>query len=209
MNKSFFSANDVLFYIIYTCDAPTSLHSVQRKAKSNFTGVKFPKGYRKRQTELYGPKNAYNDYPEEMGMYHVKNIAIVDLEGLNKFLYNSCLKYECETMGSMTMEYGIIPAKSFTYYDYNTDESENAYISAIVPNERVDEVIRLQTGKDFSELSKEMKKNAQELLYKVGDTLDKIMDGVADASKNYDPYEIPEELSKSLSVDFCQMAFAF
>ena len=206
MNKSFLSANDVLFYIIYTCDAPTSLHDVQRRAKLNFNGVKFPKGYRKRQTELYGPKNPYNDYPEELGMYHVKNTAIVDLEGLNEFLYNSGLRYECETMGSMTIEYGIIPAKSFGSYDY--ESSENAYISAILPKERVDEVIRLQTGKDFSELSDEMKERAQELLYKVGDTLEKIMEGVAEASKDYEAYEIPEELSNALNVDFCQMALA-
>lgn len=206
MNKSFLSANDVLFYIIYTCDAPSGLHDVQRRAKFNFDGVKFPKGHKKRQTELYGPKNQWNDYPEEMGMYHVKNTAIVDLEGLNKFLYNSALRYECETMGSMTIEYGILPAKSFSCWD--GDASENAYISAIVPSERVDEVIRLQTGKDFSELSEEMKKTVQERLYEVGDALDKIMEGVADASKNYDSYEIPEDVSNALAVDFCQMALA-
>ena len=157
MNEQFLTAKDVLFYIIYTCDAPTSLHDVQRTAKRNFDGVKFPKGYRKRQTELYGPKNAWNDYPEDMGMYHVKNTAIVDLDGLNKFLDNSCLKYDCETMGSLT-EYGILHAKSFTDHDgYET--YENAYISAFIPDERIDESIRLQTGHEFGELPEDMKKS--------------------------------------------------
>jgi hypothetical protein len=204
MNKNYFSINDVLFYIIYTCDAPTSLHDVQRKARFNFDGVKFPKGYRKRQTELYGPKNEWNDYPEEMGMYHVKNVAVLDLNGLNKFLENSCLRYDCETMGSMT-EMGLLSAKSFSNFDRAI---ENAYISAFIPDWRISEVIRLQTGKDFTEMDDEAKKNAQELLYKVGDTLEKTMEGVADASKHYFPYEVPEEITSALNVDFCQMALA-
>ena len=207
MDKRFITANDVLFYIIYSCDAPTSLHDVQRIAKRNFHGVKFPKGYKRSQTELYGPKNNF-DFPEEMGMYHVKNVAIVDLAGLNKFLDNSCLRYECETLGSMTIEYGLLPAKSFSNCD-GSEYFENAYISAIVSSERIDEAILAQTGHEFSDLPEDMKKSVQEYLYKIGDVLDRILEGVADSSSKYEPYEIPEEISNALSVDFCQMALAF
>ena len=147
MSKNFLSANDVLFYVIYSIDAPTSLHDVQRRMKDNFRGIKFPKGYKKRQTELCGPKNNF-DYEEELGFYHVKNVAVVDLDGLNKLVYNTCLVYECETMGSLTVEFGHLPAKSFSVND-GSEYFENAYISAIIPDERVNEVVRLQTGKDF------------------------------------------------------------
>ena len=105
-------------------------------------------------------------------------------------------------------EYGILPAKSFSDHDgYET--YENAYISAFIPDERIDESIRLQTGHEFGELPEDMKKSVQESVYRVGDTLEKIMEGVVEASSNWEDYEIPENVSRSLSVDFCQLAFAF
>ena len=49
-----------------------------------------------------------------------------------------------------------------------------------------------------------MKSSVQELLYNVGDTLGKIMEGVAEATRRFQDYQIPDELSKALAVDFCQ-----
>lgn len=53
-------------------------------------------------------------------------------EQLLKLVSDRCLEYNCETMGSLTIEHGWLGAKSYeAEYDYCRKENTNAYISVL------------------------------------------------------------------------------
>ena len=62
-------------------------------------------------------------------------------EQMLELISDRCLYYSCETMGSLTTEYGWLSAKSYeAEYDYYRKERTNAYISVLFDFEGFDNV---------------------------------------------------------------------
>ncbi|MBU2249278.1 MAG: hypothetical protein KKD77_21200 [Gammaproteobacteria bacterium] len=61
---------------------------------------------------------------------HRKYVGYVNWDGLRSFLEDLCPSEVCDTMGALTLEYGLLPAVSFS--DGNDGYSRNAYISVII-----------------------------------------------------------------------------
>lgn len=111
------------FYVILT----------EQRNSERITNVGFSQHIKK----LIKQKKAYpTDHEHEYydGMHVVSRKVCIDsmsVQDLHDLIDDSCITYECETMGSLTLEYGWLNAKAFRYYDYYSNQETQAYISIL------------------------------------------------------------------------------
>jgi hypothetical protein len=118
---------DFVFYVIYTHDrgygSNTSEAAMRKIAKSDLNVETVP-GHRFRLTEWHSVSDTWQD-----GTAQVKFCGICTFDGVKELIDRAYLNQTCDTMGMLTIEYGFIPAVSFStgcveYHNFKETESE-------------------------------------------------------------------------------------
>lgn len=147
---------EIQFYVILTLDIVKDSNTTIKSCKPDL--VKYPK-FIVTETEV-----------EEINYFskHRKYTGILTIEELASFVDNCYFDSTCQTMGALTIEYGMLPAISFScdsnYDGYNI----NAYISPIFSPE---------TEKKLSETQPKDEKQAKAIAEaEICPIMDKAMD---------------------------------
>jgi hypothetical protein len=83
---------------------------------------------------LLKSKKAYSTDHELIPFEYVSRKVVVpelDPEELSWLLDDACVGFEAETMGSLTIEHGHLPAVSMEYFDYYTNQITQVYVSPV------------------------------------------------------------------------------
>jgi len=109
------------------------------------------------------------DQPEdEYTLKHRKYTGITDWRQTKELLSQFDFNETCQTMGSLTIEFGLLPAISFNAYDDYGNFNINAYVSPIVENEE-------QLSKEFGKLTEEQREAKGKIISnKLGKCLDRL-----------------------------------
>lgn len=175
---------DIVFTIIFErycgyCGKNNSKHTktvMKRYARSNFEGIKCVKGHTPKMTEWEPVTQS------ETGESHIKYIAQCDYAGVKKFLFNSGLYYESNSMGildddghkaadaytSDIQEHYEVAQIDKTYFKRFGDiadeiyahqglSRENAYIGLEIPYSRLEEALVLAFKQPLEEIKDEKK----------------------------------------------------
>lgn len=77
-------------------------------------------------------KKAYStDYEIEPNNFVSRKVVFPKLSFLELIEFDFCT-YEANSMGSVTLEYGWLPAISLGYFDYYNNQNTNLYVSPII-----------------------------------------------------------------------------
>lgn len=125
-----------------------------------------------------------------------KYCATLTPDQLIEFMKETEFTDTCQTMGSLTLEYGMLPAISFEYYDYNY--SVNAYVSPVPGSDHA----------TYSEFEKLDEKQQAAIQNKIGNKMHRVLSylekDLLESEYWKDEFELPE-FAKSVDIDFHQM----
>lgn len=226
--------DDFVFYVIYTHERGynlgTSKAVIQSRASSELDVETVP-GHKFYQTEW---RPITSEEGQEYGTALVKYCGMVTFKGVKDLIWNNNLSQTYDTSGSLTIEYGHLPATSFStewvtesyYNNYSYDDivrrlkgkcsemtyclqsqsQTECYISAMVLTERINEVIFNVFHKSLEQLTEEEKSIVLENMNSVYDMEYRVMEWLRDyAIGNED-----EEFNFSdFAVDFRERALPF
>lgn len=115
------TAQDIRFYVIYTLKKGYGyMTNKDMKESCSLKKPMIVKGTKIVLTEDYKATESAS------GMREQKRCAQLTLKGLKDFLFDICFDGVCDTMGALTVEYGMLPAVSFSGY------SDSSYIPTAV-----------------------------------------------------------------------------
>ena len=106
---------------------------------------------------------------------------LLSVDELEELFRHTCMTYQCDTMGSLTTEYGWLPATSYAYYDQATYQptlqNTSAYVSVLMEDEDIPSDI--DKHKDMVEAFQKFTAHADELIHQYIESED--WDGLRDA----------------------------
>lgn len=106
---------------------------------------------------------------------------LLSVDELEKLFRQTCMTYQGDTMGSLTMEYGWLPATSYAYYEewtYRpTRQNTSAYVSVLFEDKDIPSDI--DKHKDMVEFFQAFTSHADELIHQYIKSED--WDGLRDA----------------------------
>lgn len=231
-NKAVITLQDFVFYVIYAKYGGYGYHTKKHLRKEicrDLKGVPSVKGHRFYMSEWTPLSGAMVD-----GMAEIKYCGVTTAVGVAQLVYNGCLYNAENTMGSLTVEFGHIPAVSLedeyytppymvrtskdelkcnfksNYYDgiYEMQQCHhsNAYVSPLVLDERIEEAVLAAYKKPYDELKYNEKKLADSKIRKINELADSLMDFLHELA---DDNGIPELDKSAFVVDFRQLEFDF
>lgn len=175
---------DIVFTIIFErycgyCGkggkAKHDLSAMRKYARSNFADIKCVRGHSPKMTEWEPITQSDN------GESHIKYVAQCDYAGVKKFLYNSSLYYDCESMGIIDedghkmadawlsdIQVGYSTAFDEKYfkrfgelgdqmYQWQNTSRENASIGVEIPYERLEKALISSFRKPLEKIKDEKK----------------------------------------------------
>lgn len=111
---------------------------------------------------------------------------LLSVDELEELFRQTCMTYEAYTMGSLTLEYGWLPAVSYVYYDHMpyrpTMQNTSAYVSVLFEDKDIPSDI--DKHKDMVEFFQAFTANADELIHQYIKSED--WDGLRDAMDDGD-----------------------
>ena len=111
---------------------------------------------------------------------------LLSVDELEELFRQTCMTYQGDTMGSLTTEYGWLPATSYAYYDQATYQptmqNTSAYVSVLIEDEDIPSDI--DKHKDMVEAFQKFTAHADELIRQYIKSED--WDGLRDAMDDGD-----------------------
>ena len=92
---------------------------------------------------------------------------LLSVDELEELFRQTCMTYQADTMGSLTMEYGWLPATSYAYYEQwtyqPTRQNTSAYVSVLFEDKDIPSDI--DKYKDMVEFFQEFTSHVDELIH--------------------------------------------
>lgn len=152
----------------------------------------------KRVYKLSAKEKEELDY--DLTMYSHKYLTELNKEQLLELFNECCFRECCDTMGSITLEYGHLPAISFTYYNEGFGQYEyNAYISPLIliTDDEVNSNIELKDNREqilklqYDKLYNTLLESDCDIEYLINNLKEEVI------LDNWDNYIIPFEYAKT------------
>jgi hypothetical protein len=118
------------YYVIYSFDCATentkNAEDLSEKWKKIFEQTE--------DDDSYDLAYLGDIWAEEGNGFHRKYCGELTKEQLKEFIWDMGLYYDCETMGSLTLEYGHLPAFSMRADNMFSDFIDCCYVSPLIEN---------------------------------------------------------------------------
>jgi hypothetical protein len=125
---------------------------------------------------------------------HRKYCGIISAEKLEEIVQNEIYPEDvCQTMGALTIEFGMLPAISWSVFEHGYDI--NVYVSPIFRD----------NGQDIQVNLDKLNDKQKEVVYKRIDTI--VSNAMDRLENNTDEYEDDFGFLKSATIDFAQLEF--